>query len=120
MLYNLSNEECGTQAVVIPKSLANQDLSYSECANYCNSAVTTNIVDEHQEVVSRCSTFTKIINIYKYLLLFVNKLKLSLKLKNGTKFAHLSVKDDHNFYAEAFNLAVSRDQDAHYSDVFHF
>ena len=32
----------------------------------------------------------------------------------------LSVKDDHNFYSEAFNLVVSRDQNAHYSDVFEF
>ena len=90
-MYNLPDEECGTRAVVIPDSLINHALSSDECINYCNSAVASDIIDEHQRIVSRCSSFTKILNIYKYVLLFINKLKQLLKNKNGSKFSHLSV-----------------------------
>ena len=67
--------------------------------------------DEHENVLKRCSSLSKVISVYRNVLIFVNKLKARVKAKDEQRFGNLRVfPDDHNFTDESINLLLFRDQ----------
>ena len=73
---------------------------------------------EHSRMLDRVSSFFKFVTVYKYVLRFVNTLKIKLKSKccNGKDFNELPF--NHNFFAEASTLILRRDQELHFPEVF--
>ena len=75
----------------------------------------TRLINPH-----RYSSFRKLTNIYKNVLIFIDKLKSKIKSKHE-RFSHLDVKpDDFNFYKEASKLVIQNDQRQHFPDVFKY
>ena len=64
----------------------------------------------------RCSTFKKVLNVYTFVLKFVQNLKRKLRLKDPIKFVHLEVHENlENF---ALKLILSHDQENYLLEVF--
>ncbi|XP_068235736.1 uncharacterized protein [Palaemon carinicauda] len=72
---------------------------------------------EHFQMTSRVSSFHRLILIYRNVLLFVNKLKIKVMARDPDKFNHLKAfRSDHNFFAEASRLLLSRDQGCYFAE----
>lgn len=77
--------------------------------------------NEHLHVLSRVSSFHRLVKIYSRVLVFVNNLKRKMKIKCPTTFAKFNVfQDNHNFFAEASKLLLQRDQRKNFPEIFEY
>ena len=104
---------------VIPALPVEQDSPVGFVQSY-HGTITTEI-DEHTDALSRCSSYHKVVSVFRRVLIFVNNLKMKLKLKDPVKFEHISCFDiNHNFFADATKLVIRRDQRKHFPEMFEF
>ena len=60
--------------------------------------------------IDRISSFDRVVLIHKYVLVFVDKLKARLKVRNPEKYDHLTSVSHSSLHEMAFTQAVMRDQ----------
>lgn len=73
---------------------------------------------EHSQLLERCSSFRKVLNTYKYSLIYINNLKRIVRRKHPDKFGHLIVKDStYDFFSEATKRAIMYEQNIHFSNI---
>ena len=99
-----------TLNIIIPNSVIKQN---EKIEIFTFEALTENngIKLEHQNIIDKCSSFKKVIEIYKNILIFINKLKERVQIKNEKKFSHIQVNsEDHNYFDQANKLIILREQ----------
>lgn len=73
---------------------------------------------EYVNLLDRSSSFRKMVNVYKCVLKFINKLKGKLKNPDLNSFV---VRDESfNFHAEAVRRIIRHDQLLNFPDIFHY
>ena len=76
---------------------------------------------EHLISLDRFSSFQKLARVYGKVLLFCNKLKSRIKIKNPHKFSNLKCVDsEFDFYKEACHQIILKDQELKFKDVFEY
>lgn len=75
---------------------------------------------EHSTLVGRISSFHKIVTVYKRVLYFINKLKTRVKARLSSVINFNVLPFNHNFFAEAGTLALRRDQELYFPEVFDY
>ena len=84
-----------------------------------HGTITTEI-DEHTDALSRCSSYHKVVSVFRRVLIFINNLKMKLKLKDPVTFEHISCFDINHNFADATKLVIRRDQRKHFPEIFEY
>ncbi len=99
------------------------DTVYSQNKNEQYHILTASTEKRHEHLLplEKYSSFSKFVSVHRYILKFINNMKLSLKGKDPDKYSHLSCYDlNANLYAEAISQIILTDQNIHFSDAFKY
>ena len=111
----LINDDTGHLSVKIPNPLVSQvnELSF-------NVSIQKVSDDNSDFLVSpdKISSFTRLVNIYSKVLLFIHKIKLKIKIKNPAKFSNLD--NDLDVKKQAVHHLVKVDQKKSFPEIIQF
>ena len=71
--------------------------------------------------VEKYSSFHKLVGVHRFIIKFINKLKIALKRKDPCKYSHIQTyNESDNLYEIACQKVICDDQKCHYGDIFKF
>ncbi|XP_068226421.1 uncharacterized protein [Palaemon carinicauda] len=108
--------------VTIPNTLLREEGISSSLESSNVHVATESVVGEdinHLVSMDSFSGFKSIVSVHRYVIRFINNLKIAVKMRDPSKYSHFNCLTDETL-SEAYNFVIYRDQQIHFPEVFKY
>ncbi|XP_068226530.1 uncharacterized protein [Palaemon carinicauda] len=109
--------------VTIPNTLLREEGISSSLESSNVHVATESVVREdinHLVSMDSFSGFKSIVSVHRYVIRFINNLKIAVKMRDPSKYSHFNCLTDEETLSEAYNFVIYRDQQIHFPEAFKY